>query len=506
MNTEGRVRDRLGCLLNHLYSGPRGDGVSSRCDGAVLRQCSSRSQINNDITVTASDQGTALSVLDRSQETHLHVHAQSGLSDELLDIRVSGLEPGQEVTLRAYVMSECGRYRFESSAQYVADRSGRVAVQNDPSIGGSYTGVEPHGLLWSMVATDTSKWPRLIKKNIQKPFVYHFRVVDVAGRLLGEASAERWSLADYVDRIPLTHGKAKGCLYLPQQKGNTTLMPVLIDIRGGVPYLIEDRPSLLASHGFATISVDYFRKMRGGADLTSSVITYFDMQIFLDIIDFIREHPRLDINRVGIVSACLGGYLAMNAVARIAGLPIKCLSVTGSGDVPPTGVGLVLPDGTRIIPPQPSFDGQVFEGEDGLLYWTITEERVIPSGEFVTPVEDINIPMLFLIPGDDRFVSSLKRTNRMLTRLQNVGKHHLFEAVFLRGTGHIVDVPYLPLCRFSNISPGAKIDLFGTCGGDPKLHSRGQEVAWRKTINWFRHQLGVTEVYRTDWLDSEQGQ
>ncbi|XP_071476479.1 bile acid-CoA:amino acid N-acyltransferase-like [Diadema antillarum] len=368
MNTGGRVRDRLGCLLNHLCSGPRGDGVSSRCDGEVLRQCTSRSQIDNDVTVTASDQGAALSGLDRSQETHLHVHPQSGLSDELLDIRVSGLEPGQEVTLQAHVTSECGRYHFESSAKYVADRSGQVAVQNDPSIGGSYTGVEPHGLLWSMVATDTSKWPRLIKKNIQKPFVYHFQVVDVAGRLLGETSAERWSLADYVDRIPLTHGKAEGCLYLPQQKGDSTLMPVLIDIRGGVPYLIEDRPSLLASHGFATISVDYYRKMRGGVDITTGITTYFDMQIILDVIDFIWKHPRLDINRVGIVSACLGSYLAMNAVARIAGLPIKCLSVTGSSDLPPPSIGFV---------------------------------------------EDINIPMLFLIPGDDRFVPSVKNTNRI---------------------------------------------------------------------------------------------
>ena len=95
-------------------------------------------------------------------------------------------------------------------------------VKNDPSVGGSYTGVEPMGLVWGVEPSPEAikDWPRLVKKNIMEPFVYHFRVEDEGGRELASTSVERWYLADYVERILVTHGKADGCLYLPNKKGN----------------------------------------------------------------------------------------------------------------------------------------------------------------------------------------------------------------------------------------------------------------------------------------------
>ena len=36
-----------------------------------------------------------------------------------------------------------------------------------------------------------------------------------------------------------------------------------------------------------------------------------------DVFDFIKCHPRLDINRVGIVSSCLGSSLSLNATTRL---------------------------------------------------------------------------------------------------------------------------------------------------------------------------------------------
>ena len=51
---------------------------------------------------------------------------QSGLADELLDIRASGLTPGQSVVLQGEVDTECGRYRFTSRAKYTANNNGEV--------------------------------------------------------------------------------------------------------------------------------------------------------------------------------------------------------------------------------------------------------------------------------------------------------------------------------------------------------------------------------------------
>ena len=78
------------------------------------------------------------------------------------------------------------------------------------------------GLIWGVEPSPEAikEWPRLVKKNIREPFVYHLRVLDEDGRELAASSVERWYLADYVERILVTHGKAEGCLYLPRQKGD----------------------------------------------------------------------------------------------------------------------------------------------------------------------------------------------------------------------------------------------------------------------------------------------
>ena len=47
----------------------------------------------------------------------------------------------------------------------------------------------------------------------------------------------------------------------------------------------------------------------------------------------------------------------------------------------------------------------------------------------------------------------------------------------------------------------SNIALFSTHGGELKPHAHALETTWRKTINWFRQQLDVKEVYRDDWLD-----
>lgn len=475
---------RLECLLHHLDSNKRDTSI-----GPLFCHSSSESAAGTD--------------------PKLVIHPTSGLNDELLDIRVSGLRAGQKVTLRAHVTSECGRYRFESSADYIADDYGSISVQNDPSIGGSYTGVEPMGLVWALAPAPevALKWPRLVKKNIQKPYIYHFELLDAGtGEELQAATIERRFVPDYVERTPVMHGRAKGCLHLPKKKGTSDPMPVLIDIRGVVPFFVEDRPSLLASHGFAVFSVNYYLELQQETkNPFNPRKVFFELQTFHDICDFIKHHPRLDITRVGIVSSCLGSVMAMNAAARFKELPIKCLAATGCLDYLHYDVGIQLPDGSRIEPVKMTLAGEVYES-NGQMFWQISDLDYHPShGAFMTPVEDIDIPMLFFIPGDDHYLSSVKCMNRMVQRVEEAGKRHLLEVVNLEGAGHYIDAPYLPLSKYCNGTPQMKEALYANNGGNPKQHAIALETAWRKTINWFRQQLGVTEIYRQDWLDTPPG-
>ena len=69
----------------------------------------------------------------------LTVSPERGLIDEPLVIRLDGLEPGAEVTVRARLSGYGGSWT--SSATFVADASGCIEIDRDAPISGSYTGV-----------------------------------------------------------------------------------------------------------------------------------------------------------------------------------------------------------------------------------------------------------------------------------------------------------------------------------------------------------------------------
>ena len=104
------AKGRLECLVHHI--------AEKRTYRVETKHLSS-SDGNADI-----DHSKDLEEL--SLGPRLQINPKSGLNDELLDIRVHGLLPGQKVSLRAHVLSECGEYRFESRAEYVADDDGKV--------------------------------------------------------------------------------------------------------------------------------------------------------------------------------------------------------------------------------------------------------------------------------------------------------------------------------------------------------------------------------------------
>ncbi|KAI3374243.1 hypothetical protein L3Q82_006086 [Scortum barcoo] len=119
------------------------------------------------------------------------------LFDEPVQVKVGGLRSRQVVTMRARSTDDRGLL-FSSTATYRADGRGEIHLDRDPSLGGSYVGVEPLGLLWSMRADTLHK--RFIKSNSLKPHVVKFSVHEEEGegRMLAEAINERLLMGDGV--------------------------------------------------------------------------------------------------------------------------------------------------------------------------------------------------------------------------------------------------------------------------------------------------------------------
>ena len=116
---------------------------------------------------------------------------------------------------------------FESYAHYVADKDGNVDVGHDLSIGGSYSGVEPMGLIWSMKqAPGQKKGIQLFKRDVTLPFDIivncfdgHVIPRETSLQPLSSGTFQKSYMADGVKSVPVREGRIRGTLFLPPGDG-----------------------------------------------------------------------------------------------------------------------------------------------------------------------------------------------------------------------------------------------------------------------------------------------
>ena len=153
------------------------------------------------------------------------------LVDQKVDITVSYLYPDEIITLRARTVDD-NNLLFQSTAKYKANQNGEVLVSSQPSLGGSYTGIEPMGLFWSMKPiTDADKHDFLTKRDATIPLkviidvfvefeVTGVDVYDVNTRIpVASVTLERCFMGSRLTRCIVEGNGFYGTLFLPHGKG-----------------------------------------------------------------------------------------------------------------------------------------------------------------------------------------------------------------------------------------------------------------------------------------------
>ena len=236
----------------------------------------------------------------------------------------------------------------------------------------------------------------------------------------------------------------------------------MFGIQGG---LIEARAAILASHGFVTFALAYF----GYKDLPKTPIN-IDLEYFIEAVKWFASHERVYSSGIGYIGASAGGQIALNVGA-------EC----------PLVRALVA-----ISTPHLMFFPLKYKGEtrgmiEGLKreYCHINEKNEVVSIEdnnFDPDIKNMEIPVekiegkIMLVTGDDdKCPNTSDHARKMQRRLNEHGKkpatiHHY------PGAGHLIEVPYMPLCRIAYF-PVYK--LYVLLGGNLIEHSAAQEHAWR---------------------------
>ncbi|XP_068611219.1 peroxisomal succinyl-coenzyme A thioesterase-like [Brachionichthys hirsutus] len=419
----------------------------------------------------------------------LSVLPTRALVDEKFKVVVENLPPGSPVTLHSLHQSEDKDY-WEAFGHYISDHRGVVSVAEDLSFGGTYTGTEVMGLLWSMRPVPGSRAGiRLRKKNVCTPMLINISVY--RGHLaegfmdqcpLASVLIERWYLAPGVRRIDISEKGVRGTLFIPPGPGP---FPGVLDMWGGGGGLLEYRSSLLASHGFASFALEYVKP--GQMEKADVGLSYFETAF-----NILKDHPQVIPDRIGILGFCLGSNVAMYLVTESNVIkPLCCVSVGG--------FHFVLHEFTvrGIHELTVKHSNMIRVDENNHQIWRDMGPEFLKDPSKKLNVEKINCPVLLVSGHDDQNMAAGENAEDLFQRMKATGKEHLLTSLQYPDAGHQIQPPFSPHCRASySMSDAQKVMVLW--GGQTKPHSDAQEDSWKKILAFLQHHLysGITPKAR----------
>uniref|UniRef100_A0A672F8G6 Acyl-CoA thioesterase 19 n=1 Tax=Salarias fasciatus TaxID=181472 RepID=A0A672F8G6_SALFA len=387
----------------------------------------------------------------------LSVNPSRGLMDEKFVILVQHAPPGSELTVHALHQCDDG-HGWDAFAHYISDATGRVNVSEDCSLGGTYSGIEPMGLLWSLRPVPGSKpGLRLRKKNVQEPMlvtvsVYEGHRKEGFADLVPLASVlvERWYMAPGVRRIPVTEGGLTATLFLPPGPGP---FPAVMDLWGGGGQLVEYRSALLASHGIAALAIDYLTAKNTSQTGINMSATYFETAY-----KFLQEHPQILGSRIAMMGLSFGTGVTLRMAAYSEVMKLRCAVCISGSHVQPV-------------------DKEMGSVKELLCFVSLQMGR-------------LQCPLMLIVGEDDQNWAAEESANDMKEMMERAGNSHLLTVLSYPEAGHLIEPPYTPHVRFSKFkSVGTDFTVMVLWGGQTLAHSRAQEDSWKKMLFFLRVNL-----------------
>lgn len=221
--------------------------------------------------------------------------------DAPLGLRVSGLGPHEKVVVRTEAKGADGK-RWVASTTFVADADGVVDPARESPLAGSYRGVHANGLLWSM---GPERGPRQ-DVSFPSPSMAMTLTVSAGGRVLATRTLTRTFLAPRVTvrRLTVRRDGLYGLYYAPpHQHGPRPAVLAFGGSEGGVETGAE--AALLASHGFPSLALAYFREPGLPQTLDRVPLEYFARAL-----RWLGRQPGVDPHRLVIDGVSRGSEAA----------------------------------------------------------------------------------------------------------------------------------------------------------------------------------------------------
>ena len=427
---------------------------------------------------------------NRRLNTKVDITPLQSMFDEDVTVRVSGLYSTHSYTVIAFCRPAEKSVLFYSFAHYVSNDDGVVDITQMASNGGTYVGIEPMGLIWSMVPCPEGDRGRNIyhfrfpKPKFNIEFAIHpdhlendvimkILISDDFSKIVVNAIArqtiERFSLSPTTERFEVQVDRLRGTLFIPRGQGPYLGVLELYGLIYGMH--CELRASILAAHGYITFALAFMNYK----DLPDD--DHLDLEYFLEAVEFLSSHPLVRKEGIAIVGHCYGGTIGYH----LASVHPKVLAVATTASC------------------SYLFHGKMkFRNKDILTYrddsrMTLSNGlevhcHVFPLIDaYTVPIERSREDARFLIiHGEDDTVVYTGHAHCLARRLQRAGRRGNYRLLTYPGAGHSLYLPNGLFVRQSGRTPGTKELLLH--GGYKHLHERAQRAAWKEIVG-FLHQV-----------------
>jgi dienelactone hydrolase len=416
-------------------------------------------------------------------------------------IKVAGLQPNEIV--RIHVLRSLEKWKDEGGtwqrvrqslhayADFKAAADGIVNVDTQAPIHGSYTKVDPLGLLRTGYRFGDAALKGVLAFPEEPLAAARGSKVWVKLERDGKVAAEAVFELEYkAQGVEVAQARGDGWHAVYARPGGGKSLPVVLSLHGSEGGSINkatDRAIQFASQGFAAVGVNYFAYQFEAVEGIPSNHAEIKLEIFESIREWLKSRPEVDMNRIHLVGTSKGAEFALLAATRfdwitsvVAVVPSDIVwegySEGGSKGTASSSWSI----GGQPLPFVPLFP---FDPKQEGLYRT-NSDRYERSRAFYTdrvgpariPVENAKARILLLAGDRDEVWASGAMARNIVERMVFAGKADQVEVKIYPTAGHqIAGTGTFPVRLYGEQSPDPEAK-------DIVAEGEAAADAWRRTL------------------------
>jgi len=405
--------------------------------------------------------------------------------DDPIRILLAGFPPVRAVSIRAIAADGLGR-KWQSEATFLTDGGGEVDLSLAAPRSGSYTTADANGLLWSLHLDR-----EVVERNafaVDRPDDVSIRLsAEIDGKEVATADLVRHFLKSGVTRREVRDDGLVATFFDPQDGPR----PGIIVVSGSGGGLAEDQPALLASHGYAVLSLGYFLMPGLPQGLVEIPLEYFERAIA-----WMKRNPAVDPDRLAVMGASRGGELSLllgatfsDIKAVVAYVPSGVVwpGIGGEGNAP-RAAWMHRGEPVAFMESAPPDPAMWSKSPIPMTPWFLESlKNAVSIERSAIAVERINGPVLMFSGSDDQMWPSLNLADLAVQRMMARNFAHPYEHVSYSGAGHFIRFPYSP--TISEIFHPLTKQMMAL-GGTPEANHIANLDSWRRCLSFLREFLG----------------